>query len=457
VEKIWLKSYPPGVPEQIPTPKYRSIREMVEHSFQEYPDNPAYTNMGTTITYRGVDELSMQFACYLHKDLELTRGERVAIMLPNILQYPVAMCGAFRAGLVVVNVNPLYTARELKHQLQDSGAKCIVILENFAHILEEVIDDTDVEQVITTGVGDLLKFPKNLIVNFVLRHVRREVPRYRFANSTTFRQALSAGANEQLSHVEIGLADIAYLQYTGGTTGVSKGAMLSHRNMVYNVEQSVRWQGEAYDGVEPMIAITALPLYHIFSLQGNCLLVMAQGGLNVLITNPRDMPGFVKEISKFRFNLLTGVNTMFAGLLNTPGFGDIDFSALRVVVGGGMAVQPAVAREWQKATGKPILQGYGLTETSPAAVCNTIDSEFTGSIGLPIPSTEAMIVGDDGNELPIGEVGEICLKGPQVMEGYWQRPADTAEVMVPGGCCAPATSAGWTSRDSSTSKIARKT
>jgi long-chain acyl-CoA synthetase len=433
VEKIWLKSYPPGVPEQVSTPPYRSLREMIEHSFQEYASNPAYTNMGTTITYRDLDESSMRFACFLQKKLGLTRGERVAIMLPNVLQYPVAMCGAFRAGLVVVNVNPLYTARELKHQLQDSGAKCIVILENFAHILEEVIDDTDIEHVITTGVGDLLKFPKSLVVNFVLRHVKREVPRYSFANSVTFRQALNAGANEQLSHVEIGLADIAYLQYTGGTTGVSKGAMLSHRNMVYNVEQSIHWQGDAYDGVKPLVAITALPLYHIFSLQGNCLLGMAQGGLNVLITNPRDMPGFVKEISRFKFNLLTGVNTMFAGLMNTPGFSDIDFSALRVVVGGGMAVQPAVARQWHKVTGKPILQGYGLTETSPAAVCNTIDSEFSGSIGLPIPSTEAMIVGDDGNPLPIGGIGEICIKGPQVMEGYWQRPAETAEVMLPGG------------------------
>jgi long-chain acyl-CoA synthetase len=428
-----LKSYPPGVPEQVPAPQFRSLREMVEYSFQEFPDNPAYTNMGTTITYRELDELSMQFACYLQKNLELTRGERVAIMLPNVLQYPVAMCGAFRAGLVVVNVNPLYTARELKHQLADSGARCIVILENFAHILEEIIDDTDVEHVITTGVGDLLRFPKNLLVNFVLRYVRREVPRYKLANSVTFKHALNAGTNEQLSHVEIGLADIAYLQYTGGTTGVSKGAMLSHRNMAYNVAQSICWQGDAYDGVEPLVAITALPLYHIFSLQGNCLLVMAQGGLNVLITNPRDMPGFVKEIAKFKFNLLTGVNTMFAGLLNTPGFSDIDFTPLRVVVGGGMAVQPAVARHWHEVTGKPIVQGYGLTETSPAAVCNTIDGEFTGSIGLPIPSTEAMIAGDDGNELPVGEVGEICLKGPQVMEGYWQRPAETAEVMLPGG------------------------
>ena len=433
MNKFWLKSYPAGVPEEVPKPEFRSIREMVEHSFQEWPDRPAYTNMGTTITYRDLDEHSMQFACYLQKELGLTRGERVAIMLPNTLQYPIAMIGAFRAGLVVVNVNPLYTARELEHQLKDSGARTIVIFENFAHILQEVVDKTDVESVVTTGVGDMLSFPKGVIANFVLRTIKRAVPSYKLKNCITFRHALHAGSKHQLSHVEIGLADIAYLQYTGGTTGVSKGAMLSHRNMVYNVAQSIHWQGEAYDGVEPIVAITALPLYHIFSLQGNCLLVMAQGGLNVLITNPRDMPGFVKEISKFRFNLLTGVNTMFASLLNTPGFRDIDFSALRVVVGGGMAVQPAVAKEWAEATGKPIVQGYGLTETSPAAVCNTIEGEFTGSIGLPIPSTEVMIVGDDGNELPVGEVGEICLKGPQVMEGYWQRPAETAEVMLPGG------------------------
>jgi long-chain acyl-CoA synthetase len=433
LEKIWLKSYPPGVPEVVPEPKFRSIREMVEHSFQEWPDRPSYTNMGTTISYRELDEMSMQFACYLQKTLGLTRGERVAIMLPNILQYPIAMCGAFRAGLVVVNVNPLYTARELRHQLEDSGARAIVILENFAHILEEVIADTAIEHVVTTGVGDMLKFPKGPIVNFVLRYIKRAVPTFAIKDSVTFKHALRTGAKEQLSHVEIGLADIAYLQYTGGTTGVSKGAMLSHRNMIYNVDQSVHWQGDAYDGVEPVVAITALPLYHIFSLQGNCLLVMAQGGLNVLITNPRDMPGFVKEIARFRFNLFTGVNTMFAALLNTPGFRDIDFSALRVVVGGGMAVQPAVAREWEEATGKAILQGYGLTETSPAAICNTLDDGFTGSIGLPISSTDAMIAADDGNEVPIGEIGEICVRSPQVMEGYWQRPAETAEVMLPGG------------------------
>lgn len=433
MEKIWLESYPPGMPEEVPEPPFRSLRELIENSFRNHPDRPSYTNMGTTISYRELDELSLQFACYLQKTLGLTRGERVAIMLPNILQYPVALCGIFRAGLVAVNVNPLYTPRELEHQLKDSSAKCIIVLENFAHVLEAVIDKTAVEHVITTGIGDLLSWPKGPLVNMVLRYVKRAVPRYRFDNSTSLKQALEAGSREELALVEIGYADIAFLQYTGGTTGVSKGAMLSHRNMVYNVQQSVVWQGDAYEGVRPIIAITALPLYHIFSLQGNCLCVMEQGGLNVLITNPRDFKGFVKEIARYRFNLFTGVNTLFASLLNTPGFGNVDFSGLRVCVGGGTAVQPSVARDWQAATGNTILQGYGLTETSPAAICNAVGAEFTGSIGLPIPSTSVIIASDDGNELPAGEVGEICIKGPQVMEGYWQRPADTAEVMLPGG------------------------
>jgi long-chain acyl-CoA synthetase len=389
--------------------------------------------MGTTLSYGDLNRLSMRFACYLQQQLGMTRGERVAIMLPNILQYPVAMCGIFRAGLVVVNVNPLYTARELKHQLQDSGARCVVILENFAHILEEVVADTDVDYVVTAGVGDLLSWPKSLLTNFALRYVKKAVPAYRLANSISFKGALKAGANKTLTPVDIGFADIAYLQYTGGTTGVSKGAMLSHRNMVYNVQQTITWQDDAYDDVRPVIAITALPLYHIFSLQGNCLTVMAQGGQNVLIANPRDFEGFAKEIAKFKFNLFTGVNTMFAALMNTPSFEDINFDALRVCIGGGMAVQPAVAKEWKKATGTTILQGYGLTETSPAAIVCRIDSEFTGALGLPIPSTDVMITGEDGNELPSGEIGEICIRGPQVMEGYWQRPAETAEVMFPGG------------------------
>jgi len=421
------------VPEELPTPPYGSVRELFEQAFEKYPERPAYSNMGTTLSYRQLDELSLQFACYLQQSLGLTRGERVAIMLPNVLQYPVALCGIFRAGLVAVNVNPLYTARELEHQLTDSGAKCIIILENFAHILAEIIEKTSVEQVVTTGVGDLLKWPKSTLINFVIRHVKRSVPRYELPRSVTLAQALDAGSHLQLTPVELGYADIAFLQYTGGTTGVSKGAMLSHRNMVYNVYQTVVWQGPVYDEFEAIIAITALPLYHIFSLQGNCLTVMAQGGLNVLITNPRDAKLFVNELSRFPFNLFTGVNTMFNLLMNTPGFESVDFSSLRVCIGGGMAVQPAVAKRWKAVTGNTILQGYGLTETSPAAIVNPVGSEFSGAIGLPISSTEVRICDDDGNPLAVGEVGEICIKGPQVMEGYWQRPEETEKVMLPGG------------------------
>ena len=421
------------MPEEVPTPPWRSVRDLFEHSFAAYPDNPAYTNMGRTLTYADLNQLSVRFATFLQQDLELTRGERVAIMMPNILQYPVAMCGIFRAGLVVVNVNPLYTARELRHQLQDSGARCVVILDNFAHILEDVIADTDVDHVVTTGIGDLLSWPRGSFTNLVMRHVKKAVPKYRFAKSTSFKRALKAGTGKKLEAVDIGFADIAYLQYTGGTTGVSKGAMLSHRNMVYNVQQTITWQGDVYDDVDRVIAITALPLYHIFSLEGNCLTVMALGGENVLITNPRDFEGFAKEIARFNFNLFTGVNTMFASLMNTPSFSKIDFSHLRVSIGGGMAVQPAVAKEWKQKTGRTILQGYGLTETSPVAICCRIDSDFDGSIGLPVPSTDIAIVGDDGNHLGIGEIGEICIKGPQVMEGYWQRPKETADVMLPGG------------------------
>ena len=421
------------MPAEVPTPPFKSVRDLFEQAFEKWPDNAAYTNMGRTLSYAELDRLSMQFACYLQKTLGLTRGERVAIMLPNVLQYPVAMCGIFRAGLVVVNVNPLYTARELEHQLKDSGAKCIIILENFAHILEDVIAKTDVTHVLTTGVGDLLSFPRSVLTNFVLRYIKKSVPAYDLAKSITFRQALKAGDGLALDEVDIGYADIAYLQYTGGTTGVSKGAMLSHRNMVYNVQQTIVWQADAYEGVEPILAVTALPLYHIFSLQGNCLTVMAQGGENLLITNPRDFEGFAKEIAKFDFNLFTGVNTMFAALMDTPSFSRIDFGSLRVCIGGGMAVQPAIAKEWKEKTGNTILQGYGLTETSPAAVVCRIDSDFTGAIGLPLPSTDVIIAGDDGNPLPINEVGEICIRGPQVMEGYWQRPAETAEVMLPGG------------------------
>jgi long-chain acyl-CoA synthetase len=433
LEKVWLKSYPPGMPEEVPDPPFRSVRDLFEQAFEKYPNKPAYTNMGRTLTYAELDRMSMRFACYLQNTLGLTRGERVAIMLPNVLQYPVVMCGIFRAGLVVVNVNPLYTARELLHQLKDSGTRCVIILENFAHILENVIAETGVEHVVVTGLGDLLRWPKSTLTNFMLRHIKKAVPAYKFSNSISFRQALAAGAGQALNEVDIGYADIAYLQYTGGTTGVSKGAMLSHRNMVYNVQQTISWQADAYEGVEQIIIITALPLYHIFSLQGNCLTGMAQGGENILITNPRDFEGFAREIAKFKFNMFTAVNTMFAALMDTPSFSAVDFSNLRVCIGGGMAVQPAIAKEWKEKTGNTILQGYGLTETSPAAIVCRIDEAFTGTIGLPIPSTEVIIASDDGNPLPVGEVGEICIRGPQVMEGYWQRPAETAEVMLPGG------------------------
>jgi len=434
VNKIWLESYPEGVPAEIPAPDFKSIRDIIEFAMTEFPDRPAYTCMGTTLTYRDVDDLSMQFARYLQNSLGLIKGERIAIMLPNILQYPVVLCGAFRAGLVVVNVNPLYTPRELKHQLSDSGARCIVILDNFAHTLEEVIEDSNVEHIVTTRIGDLLQFPKNVITNFVLKYVKKVVPRYALNNSVTLGKALIAGSAGELAEVELGYADIAFLQYTGGTTGVSKGAMLSHRNMVFNIHQALACEVGIWDGLERIVAITALPLYHIFSLQSNCLSMMLKGGENVLITNPRDFPGFVKELSRHSFGFFAGVNTLFNGLLNTAGFSDLDFSSLRLCVGGGMAVQEAVARRWKEVTGHTIIQGYGLTETSPTAIVVPLSMEdFTGTIGLPVPSTDVRICDDDGNDVPLGELGEICIRGPQVMEGYWQRPEETAKVMFPGG------------------------
>lgn len=434
MEKIWLKSYADGVPAQVPPPEFRSLRQLMEYSFHEFTDRPAFTNLGTTLSYGDVDRLSMKFACYLQKSLGLTRGERVAIMLPNLLQYPVVLAGIFRAGLVAVNVNPLYTRRELRHQLRDSGATCIVILENFAVTLEKVLDEVPVRHVVTTQVGDLLAWPKGLITNFVVKRIKKAVPSYSLPGRVRFRAALKAGGKHELNHIELGFADIAFLQYTGGTTGVAKGAMLSHRNMVYNVLQSHAWQGDVYADVERIIAITPLPLYHIFSLTSNLLAVMYQGGENVLITNPRDLPAFVKELGRHRFTYITGVNTMFAALLNTPGFADLDFSSMRLAVGGGMAVQEAVARQWKEVTGLHITQGYGLTETSPVATSNPNDLEdFNGSIGLPIPSTDVQIVDDDGRELPLGERGEICIRGPQVMEGYWRAPEETAKVMLPGG------------------------
>ena len=434
MNKIWLESYPDGVPEEIPAPEAKSVRDLIDSALTAFPDRPCFTNMGTTLTYRDLDKLSMQFACYLQQTLGLIKGERVAIMLPNVLQYPVVLCGIFRAGLVAVNVNPLYTARELKHQLSDSGARCIVILDNFAHTLEDVIDETGVDYVVTTQVGDLLNFPKNILINFVLKRIRKAVPPYSLPHSVKLRSALKTGRQGELVTVELGYADIALLQYTGGTTGLAKGAMLSHRNMVFNVHQAKAWEAGVFDNAVPLVAITALPLYHIFSLQSNCLAIMHKGGENILITNPRDFPAFVKELARHKFVYFTGVNTLFTALLNTRGFADLDFTSLRLTIGGGMAVQEAVARQWKEVTGRTIIQGYGLTETSPTAIVVPLLSEdFTGTIGLPIPSTEVRICDDDGADVPLGDLGEICIRGPQVMEGYWQRPEETALVMLPGG------------------------
>ena len=434
MEKVWLASYPEGVPELIPDPPYSSLTDMMNASMKKYASRKAYTNMGSSITFGELDELSNRFAHYLLYELNLKKGDRVAIMLPNVNQYPIALCGILKAGLVVVNVNPLYTPRELKHQLSDSRAKTIIILENFANVLSEVIHETSIEKVILTKMGDMLSFPKNHIVNFVVKNIKKLVPPYEFSDSSSFLEILSKNKNSPLEKIDIDIEDIAFLQYTGGTTGLSKGAMITHKNMLYNLYQSKAWRSDLLEDVDIIVAITALPLYHIFSLQSNCLAMMLDGGENILITNPRDFPAFVKELAKHSFVYITGVNTLFASLLNTPGFDKLDFSSLRWTIGGGMAVQNAVSKNWEKITGQPILQAYGLTETSPAAIINPINfEEFTGSIGLPISSTEVMICDDDGTQLPIGDLGEICIKGPQVMNGYWEKPDETQKVLSSDG------------------------
>ncbi|WP_405229546.1 AMP-binding protein [Lentisalinibacter sediminis] len=435
MEKFWLKEYAPGVPAEVDNGGFRSLRDLIETSFKEYGGRPAYTCMDVTLSYADLDRLSRHMAAWLQERAGLSKGDRIAIMLPNILQYPVVLCAALRAGLVIVNVNPLYTPRELEHQLRDSGAKAIVILENFATTLEKVIGETPVETVVTTAVGDLFGTPKRQIVNFVVKRIRKQVPAYDLPGAVSFRDALYDGGSLVFQPPDIDLGDLAFLQYTGGTTGVAKGAMLSHRNLVYNVEQSTAWLGAKLDPDQDVVAITALPLYHIFSLEGNCLGIMKLGGHNILIPNPRDFQGFVKELSKYPFTYFTGVNTLFSGLLNTPGFADLDFSSLQITVGGGMAVQEPVARRWKEVTGNTLTQAYGLTETSPAAVINPItdDAAFNGSIGLPISSTEVSIRDDNGGEVPGSEVGEICIRGPQVMEGYWNHPEETEKVMLEGG------------------------
>ncbi len=430
-DRFWVRNYPPGVPADINPAEHASLKEMIELAIGRFRDRPAYTSMDRTITYGELDKLSREFAAYLQKVAGLRHGDRIAIMLPNLLQYPIAILGAFRAGLTVVNTNPLYTPRELEHQLKDSGARAILILENFCSTLQQVIEHTPLETVIVTGVGDLLGFPKSALVNFVLRHVKKQVPEYSLPGSLRFRDALAKGRYENLEPIELGHEDIAFLQYTGGTTGVSKGAMLTHRNIVANILQSEAWIGPLLKQVDkPLTVITALPLYHIFALTGNCLLYLRLGSHNILIANPRDFPTFVKELAKYPFNYISGVNTLFNALLNTPGFDKVDFSHLKVSLGGGMAVQRAVAERWKQVTGNTLSQAWGLTETSPAACINPPDIDFNGSIGMPISSTDITIRDDAGNALPIGERGEICVRGPQVMRGYWQRDDETAKVML---------------------------
>ena len=437
MDKPWLKSYPTGMPAEIDMKAFSSVRDILEKSCQRFADKPAYSNLGVTLTYRELDRLSRDFAAFLQSMPGLAKGERVAIMMPNLLQYPIALFGVLRAGMTVVNVNPLYTARELEHQLKDSGARAIVVVENFAHTLQQVVERTSVETVITTQIGDLLPVPKRWVVNYVVKNVKKMVPAWRIDGAIEFRTALRRGAGATLKEVPLAHDDIAFLQYTGGTTGVAKGAMLTHGNIVANLQQCSSWIGRDLKGGEEVI-ITALPLYHIFCLTANCLVFMKLGGENVLITNPRDMPGFVKTLAGKPFSILTGVNTLFNGLLNTPGFDQLDFKRVKFSLGGGTAVQRAVAERWQKVTGSRLVEAYGLTETSPAACINPLNSEFNGTIGLPIPATEVAIMSDDMKRLPVFDgkgpveacTGEICIRGPQVMKGYWNQEAETAKVLT---------------------------
>ena len=432
-ERPWLEQYPAGVPAQIDVDEFASVVAVLESAIDNFRDRPAFSSLGKTLTYGEIDELSARFAAYLLGELGLKKGDRVAIMMPNCLQYPIATFGVLRAGMTVVNTNPMYTPRELKHQLVDSGTSVILVLDNFAHTVQQVLADTPVKKVITTGLGDMLGFPKGAVVNFVLKHIKKMVPPYSIPGAVRFRDTLEAGSRHALPKVEVTSDDIAFLQYTGGTTGVAKGAMLTHRNLVANMQQAAAWVSPNIK-VGDEIIITALPLYHIFALTANGLVFMKFGGLNHMITNPRDMPGFVKELKGVKFTAITGVNTLFNGLLNTPGFDEVDFSSLHLTLGGGMAVQRSVAERWKKATGCTLVEAYGLTETSPAACINPMDlAEYNGSIGLPIPSTDACIKDEDGNLLPVGEVGELCIKGPQVMKGYWQRPGETAEAIDADG------------------------
>jgi len=429
MEKLWLKSYPEGIKSEVDIDAYQSVADVFNQAVDKFSDLPAFCNMGTTLSYDDMGRLTTDLAAYLQSIPGMKKGDRVAVMMPNLLQNPIAIFAILKAGFTVVNTNPLYTARELRHQLKDSGTKVIIVVDNFCDTLEAVVKDTDIQQVVTTQLGDMLKFPKSMIVNLVVKYVKKMVPAYSIPGSITFKQALSIGDSKQFIPVQVTHDDLAFLQYTGGTTGLAKGAMLTNRNMVANMQQSSEWISQLVEKRKEII-ITALPLYHIFSLTANCLVFMKEGALNYLITNPRDMPGFVKELSSVKFTAITGVNTLFNGLLNTEGFKDIDFASLKLTLGGGMAVQEAVAEHWRRVTGSPLLEAYGLTETSPAVCMNPMNlGDFNGSIGLPVPSTEVSIRTEDGEFLPQGESGELCVRGPQVMKGYWDKPEETAFVL----------------------------
>ena len=435
MEKVWLKSYPPGVPAEIDASRYASITALLEESFSEYRAKPAFACMGKTITYGELDQLSQRLAAWF-QSRGIERGARIALMMPNVLQYPVALAAVLRAGYAVVNVNPLYTPRELEHQLKDSGAEAIVILENFAGTLSAVIANTRVKHVLVASMGDLLG-AKGFIVNFVVRRVKKMVPAWSLPGHVRFNDAIAAGARAGFKRVEQTPDDVAFLQYTGGTTGVAKGATLLHRNLIANVLQSAVWTEPALaklpSGAQP-VTVAALPLYHVFALTVCGLLTMRTGGLAILIPNPRDIGGMIKELRGYSITTFPAVNTLYNAILNHPDFGNLDFTHLLVANGGGMAVQEAVAKRWYERTHTPIVEGYGLSETSPSVTCNPVTAtEYTGTIGLPLPSTEISIRDDAGNELPIGEAGEICIRGPQVMAGYWQRPEETAKVMTPDG------------------------
>ncbi|KGA24250.1 MULTISPECIES: long-chain-fatty-acid--CoA ligase FadD [Pectobacterium] len=432
MEKIWLSRYPADVPAEIDPDRYSSLIEMFESSVKRYADRPAFVNMGEVMTFRKLEERSRAFAAYLQNQLKLQKGDRVALMMPNLLQYPVALFGVLRAGLVVVNVNPLYTPRELEHQLKDSGASTIVIVSNFAHTLEKVVHNTAVRHVILTRMGDQLSTAKGTLVNFVVKYIKRLVPKYHLPDAISFRRVLQEGRRQQYIRPDIINTDLAFLQYTGGTTGVAKGAMLTHRNMLANLEQCKGAYGAILQEGNELV-ITALPLYHIFALTVNGLLFLELGGKNLLITNPRDIPAVVKEMKQYPFTAITGVNTLFNALLNNKEFHELDFSTLRLAVGGGASVQQAVAERWEKLTGKHLLEGYGLTESSPLVAVNPYDlKHYSGSIGLPVSSTDVKIIDDDGNDAGPGESGELWVRGPQVMLGYWQQPAATDEVLKDG-------------------------